>query len=93
MTDVVDIMFYLNFLIYILINVRYTYKMYKCEDRDTKVGLASLPVPLFILDVFVNYKIFEYIVGFDGVDGYGTGLAIIGGQLMIFFLIINLYSF
>lgn len=90
-----DIMLNIFLLIYIVLNAIATYKMYKCEDRDTKVGLGCLPLPLLILVVGANYLVIKYIIGFENMgadegDAYGMGLSILGANLMVIAYIVNI---
>lgn len=88
-----DNMFNISLLIYILINLINTFKMYKCKDRDWKIALATLPLPLLILNILINYKIIEYIIGFHNFgdsDAYGMGLTIVCANIMIVFYIVNI---
>ena len=82
-------------VLYIVLNVINSTLMIKSKRVEFKLLFAALPFAYVIPVMYVSMKILEAVIDFDNVPfgtdygGYGTGLAVILGLMMMFFYMVN----
>ena len=80
---------------YIILNVINTTLMIKISKIEFKLLFAVLPFAYVIPVMFLSMQILKASIDFDNVPfgtdygGYGTGLAVILGLLMMLFYVVN----